>query len=137
MIFEIMILPTIITAILFMPFGAFYYSEKGMGKKWLKAINKTSDEIKAEDSNMGLLMGGTIVLSLVTVILINFLIASLNIDTVFELFLLLDIVYIIILSTRLKNSLFDGNMALFKVNLLGILGEFSITFVVFAIFMVI
>ena len=137
MSFDIMILPTIITALLFMPFGAFYYSERGMGKQWLKAINKTSEEIKAEESNMGLLMGSTVLLSIVSVVLISVLITSLKIDTVFELFILLDIVYFIILTIRLKNSLFDGNLALFKVNLIGTFGEFIIIFIVFSIFMVI
>ena len=134
MSFDIMILPVIISAILFMPFGAFFYSTKGMGNQWLKAINKTMEDIQNEDSNMGLLMGSTLVISVVTVLIISILVASIGITTVLDLGLLLLFIYLIILLIRLKNSLFDGNMDLFKVNLIGTFGEFLITFVVFIFF---
>lgn len=134
--FSIMFWPSLISALLFMPFGAFLYSNKGLGKEWLLAINKTEDDIKNESNNMGLLMGGTLVLAIVSVLLIDVLVVSLNITTVLDLFLLLVIVYLLVFSIRLKNSLFDGNLKLFKVNLLGTLGEFVIVFIVFSIFVV-
>ncbi len=134
MSFEILWLPVLISTVLFMPFGAFYYSTKGMGDQWLKAIGKTAEDIKAEETNMGLLMGSTFVISFVTVLLINFLIVSIGVTIFLDLLLIVGVVYLVLLLIRLKNSLFDGNMALFKVNLLGTLGEFIILLVVFSFF---
>lgn len=134
MSFEVLWIPVLISAVLFMPFGAFLYSDAGLGKQWLKAINKTKEELQNEDSNMALYMGGAFLLSLITVFSIGVLIASLNIMTFTNLLLLIFIVYLIVFSIRLKGSLFDGNIELFKVNLLGTLGELVITLVVFAFF---
>lgn len=134
MSFDILIWPAIISAILFMPFGAFLYSSKGLGDLWLDAIGKTKEEIEKEESNMGLLMGGTFVLAVATVFILDMLIASVGVSSITDLLLLVSVLYLLVFVIRLKNSLFDGNMKLFKVNLLGTLGEFIITFAVFSFF---
>ena len=135
MSFSVLWLPLVISAVLFMPFGAFFYSEKGLGKQWMKAIGKTREDIEKESKNMGLLMGSTVLISLATVFIYAVLVASIGITTFVDLLLLSVFFYLIIFLVRLKNSLFDGNMALFKVNLIGTAGEMLITFVVFLIFL--
>lgn len=132
--FSVNFLPVIISAVLFMPFGAFLYSSKGLGDMWLKAIGKTQEEINDSGSNMPLLMGIAVITSLITVYIIAVLIQSIGIVTVGSLIVLLLILYFIILSIRIKNSVFDGNFSLLKVNMLGTLGEFLIVFLVFAFF---
>lgn len=132
--FTILWIPVIISTILFMPLGAFIYSEKGLGKAWLKAINKTAEDIKNESTNMGLIMGATILISLVTVIIFSILFSSIGIMTILDLFLLTLFVYGILFLIRLKNVLFDGNFALLKINLISTLGEFVIIFIVFMFF---
>lgn len=134
MVFELMWLPLLISSVLFMPFGAFLYSTKGLGDQWMKAIGKTKEEIENSGSNMGLIMGGTFLLSLLTVFLISILIVSVGVGSFVNLLLLIGVVYLILLFVRLKNVLFDEGFALFKVNILGTLGEFIIVLVVFAFF---
>lgn len=134
MSFSIIIWPSIIAAVLFMPYGAFLYSTRGLGKQWLNAIGKTLEDIQDEDSNMGLLMGSTFLLSILTVLIVDVLVASIGISTLGGLAVLVGLLFLLILAIRLKNSLFDGNMQLLKVNIIGTLGEFIITFVVFSFF---
>ena len=132
--FSVLWIPMLIASVLFMPFGAFLYSEKGLGKEWLDAIGKTADDIKNESNNMGLLMGGTFLISVATVFLFAVLVASVGVTMFVDLLLLVIVVYLIVFLIRLKNSLFDGNIKLFKVNLVGTLGEFLIVLLVFAFF---
>ena len=134
MVFNVLWLPVILSAVLFMPFGAFFYSYKGMGTQWLQAIGKTKEELEAENSNMFHLMGSTLFLAVATTFLVAVLVASIGITTIADLALLILVVYLIVFIIRLKNAQFDDNFALFKVNLIGTLGEFVITFAVFAFF---
>jgi len=132
--FGINLLPVIIIAVLYMPLGAFIYSPKGLGKQWLEAIDKTEEDIKNDDSNMGMLMGIAFASSFITVFILGVLIKSLMIDSILNLGLLLLMVYIVVLVIRLKSSVFDGNIKLFKVNLTGTFLEFVIAFIVFMFF---
>ena len=133
--FAVNMLPVIIISVLLMPLGAFLYSEKGLGKAWMKAIGKTREEIDASSSNMGLLMGVAFLSSLITVYLIGVLIKSIGIVTIGNLLLVILVVYFIVFFIRLKGTVFDENFPLFKVNLAATFFEFVITFIVFAIFL--
>lgn len=133
--FVVSFIPVIIITVLLMPVGMFMYSTKGLGNQWLKAIGKTMEEIKAEDSNMGVIMGVTIGSSLITTYLIAVLVYSLASVSIVNLLLVISIVYFIVFFIRLKGSLFDGNIALFKVNLTATAAEFAVTFIIFMLFM--
>lgn len=127
-------IPVAILAILFMPLGAFLYSEKGLGTMWLQAIKMNREEIDPAPGEMVKLMGGAFLASVLTVYLLAVLIASLNISIWSELMLLLFIVYLIVFLIRLKGTIFEGNFLLFKVNMLATLSEFALAFVVFSFF---
>ena len=133
--FVVNFIPVIIIAVLFMPVGAFVYSSKGFGNMWLDAIGKTEEEIKNEDNNMAVYMGGAFVSSLLTVYLLALLIENIGVASIGALFIVVIIVYFIVLLIRLKSTLFDGNFKLFQVNLIGTFLEFIVAFVVFALFL--
>lgn len=133
--FLVNFIPVVVIAVLFMPLGAFLYSEKGLGKMWLKAIKKNRDEINPESGEMFKLMGGAFLSSLITVYLIAVLIESVEIMLWGELFALILTVYLIVLFIRLKGTIFEGNFLLFKVNMIATLSEFLIAFVVFLLFL--
>lgn len=134
MSFSFSIWPVLITAVLLMPLGAFLYSEKGLGKMWLDAIGKTSEDINPEPGEMMKLMGTAFVSSLIVIFLIGFLIQNTMVANVVDLLLVVFSVYFIVFFIRLKGSIFDGNMKLFKVNLMATFCEFLVTFIVFIFF---
>lgn len=135
--FSINFIPVIIIAVLYMPLGAYLYSEKGLGKMWLKAIKKERDEINPESGEMMKLMGGALLSSLLTVYFLGVLIASVGVATWSGLLLVILIVYLVLFFVRLKGTLFEGNYLLFKVNMIATLSEFVLAFVVFLIFLLV